>query len=97
MAKIQYSAKYDFLSLFLYAASQADLVPHIPGQPCSGCGFNRPSSDSRYCYGHKHLAEDIGVTDRTVTRWVKQGCISELAADRAATRLGVHPSFIWGR
>lgn len=34
-------------------------------------------------------------TRAMMTRWARDG-VPERAAERAATRLGVHPSFVWG-
>lgn len=40
------------------------------------------------------LAEAVGVTPRTVHRWLAKG-MTEEAADRAAVRLGRHPVEVW--
>lgn len=40
------------------------------------------------------LAELLGITARSVHRWSRAG-MRETWADRAACRLGVHPSLIW--
>lgn len=40
------------------------------------------------------LARTLNVTSRTVHRWKHNG-LTWLQADRAATRLGHHPSFLW--
>jgi hypothetical protein len=44
----------------------------------------------------RQVAEAIGVARRTVELWSSGGGIPEQAADKAAIRLGVHPSAIWG-
>ena len=40
------------------------------------------------------LAEQTGINPRTIHRAVDAG-FTDRAADRAATRLGLHPSLIW--
>lgn len=49
-----------------------------------------PPMDGRACA----LAELLGITARSVHRWSRAG-LREQWADRAACRLGVHPSLIW--
>ena len=44
----------------------------------------------------RQVADAIGVTRRTVELWNSDGGVPEQAADKAAIRLGVHPSAIWG-
>lgn len=41
------------------------------------------------------LARLAGVTSRTVQRWVQDGGVPELHADRIAIAAGLHPAFIW--
>jgi len=41
-----------------------------------------------------HLAELLGVSDRTVVRWLVVGLL-DTQADRMAVRLGYHPSMLW--
>lgn len=41
------------------------------------------------------LAEQIGVTARTVVRWRTEGGVPERAADAAAVALGLVPSLVW--
>jgi hypothetical protein len=40
------------------------------------------------------VAELFGVSTRTLLRWKKNGLLFP-AADRAAVRLGLHPSLVW--
>ena len=40
------------------------------------------------------MSETLGVSRRNLIRWAFEG-IPELAADRAATTLGMHPSHLW--
>ncbi len=40
------------------------------------------------------LAEQVGVSPRTIWRWQKRG-LTDFQADRAAVRLGLHPSLLW--
>lgn len=46
--------------------------------------------------GHAELAQLIGVSRRTVTRWAAEG-VPIVSADRAAMALGLHPTEVWGR
>ena len=43
------------------------------------------------------FAAEIGTTGRAVTRWrSKGGMVPWIAADEAATALGLHPANVWG-
>jgi hypothetical protein len=41
------------------------------------------------------LAEHVGVTPRTVYRWIEWGGVPEEDADRIAVRCGSHPGAVW--
>lgn len=41
------------------------------------------------------IADLIGVAPASIHRWRKEGGIPLFSADRAACRLGIHPSLIW--
>lgn len=42
------------------------------------------------------LARRIGVSRRTVVRWVARGWVSDVIADTAAVACGYHPLDLWG-
>ncbi len=42
------------------------------------------------------FADMIGMTDRSVTRWMQDGRIPWSSADEAAVALGLHPALVWG-
>jgi FixJ family two-component response regulator len=42
----------------------------------------------------RELAEQFGVTSRTIFRWRANG-IPDLQADRAAIAIGEHPAILW--
>lgn len=42
----------------------------------------------------KELASAVGVTDRTLQRWDRDG-LDEWQADRAAIAVGLHPALVW--
>jgi plasmid maintenance system antidote protein VapI len=42
------------------------------------------------------LGEMVGVPERSVANWIKNGGVPDITADTVAIRLGVHPSAIWG-
>jgi len=42
------------------------------------------------------FAQAVGVHQRTVCRWIKNGRIPERQSDRVAINLGWHPAAIWG-
>lgn len=42
------------------------------------------------------FADMIGMTDRSVTRWMRDGRIPWSSADEAAVALGLHPALVWG-
>ncbi len=44
---------------------------------------------------YSELARRIAVREDTVWKWVSRGRIPELAADRLAVALGLHPFDIW--
>lgn len=41
------------------------------------------------------VAATLGVSNRTVSRWIEAGYVSDETADVMATRLGLHPANIW--
>lgn len=43
------------------------------------------------------VASRVGVAKKTVYRWREEGGVPLNAADRAAVRLGFHPSDVWGQ
>ena len=43
------------------------------------------------------LAQHIGVTARTVNRWIEAGGVPEDESDRVAVRCGTHPITLWGQ
>lgn len=48
-------------------------------------------------HGTLHIAERVGVSRRTVERWVHNG-VDEFTADKIAVKVeGENPGFIWGR
>jgi transcriptional regulator with XRE-family HTH domain len=40
-------------------------------------------------------AEALGVSDRTVQRWLHGGRLTARTADRVAAALGLHPALLW--
>lgn len=55
---------------------------------------NEGKTDRRHLASNRWIAELIEVSPFTVIRWRKEG-VPMWAADRAACRLGHHPSYIW--
>jgi hypothetical protein len=42
------------------------------------------------------LGVKLGIPERTVAGWAKEGGVPDMSADNMAIKLGVHPSAIWG-
>lgn len=68
---------------------------------CSHLGRARPiAAPSESCDPRlasvADMADLVGVTRRSWTRWRQAGTIPLDSADRAAVALGRHPSEIWG-
>jgi len=42
------------------------------------------------------LGVKLGIPERTVAGWIKEGGVPDMSADNMAIKLGVHPSAIWG-
>lgn len=49
-----------------------------------------------YPYPQEALAETVGVSRRTICRWVAAGRLRRCWADPVADGLGVHPYELWG-
>ena len=42
------------------------------------------------------FADMLGMSERSVGRWVSEGRLPWVSADEAAVALGLHPSLVWG-
>lgn len=42
------------------------------------------------------FADMLGMSERSVGRWVSEGRLPWVSADEAACALGLHPSLVWG-
>jgi len=66
---------------------------------CAQTDKRRPSGASRHRKEHEltitDIAMSVGVTRRTIHRYLKAGMIPELTADRVAVAIGEHPLALW--
>lgn len=60
-----------------------------------GAWLRSDPSPYRVPFGPHHLADALGVSVRSVHRWVAVGTLTWGAADRAAVTLGLHPALLW--
>lgn len=51
-------------------------------------------SDARG-WSHAYLADRVGISTRTILRWIKAGHVPAYQCDVVATRLKMHVSAIW--
>lgn len=74
---------------------EMDLPPH-DGEHC-GCRRGPKAGDVvDQCWSLKSFAHAVGQkSDKTIHRWREEGGLTHRAADKAATKLGLHPSMIW--
>lgn len=47
-----------------------------------------------HTHSHAELAALVGVSEKAVARWARDG-VPERSADQAAVNLGLHPAIIW--
>lgn len=75
--------------------------PRCTGGSCPCCAtgqeghvgtFRRPG----YCLTAAEIGAELGITARQVHRFKHEG-LTVRQADRFATRLNVHPSYVWGQ
>jgi len=67
--------------------------PSFPAQPIVNL-YRCSRHNGRDRGMRQKLAADLGVSHRTLVRWIEDG-IPMFAADRAAVSLGFHPSNVW--
>jgi DNA-binding transcriptional regulator YiaG len=71
------------------------VYPTVPLEPLLervAIHFGRPADQiSQYDF-----ARAVGVHQRTICRWIKNGRVPENQLDRVAINLGWHPAAIWG-
>jgi len=71
----------------------AQLATGLPSPPTNRAF---PGNQARLYWSNIAFAEYVGTTPRQIHRWRIQG-LNWIAADRAATAVGKHPSELWGR
>lgn len=65
----------------------------LPAHDVHGCQC--AARGPGFCFSAATVADELGVTTRTVQRWQNVG-LSDTAADRAAVTLGLTPHLVWG-
>jgi len=75
-----------------------DAAAYVASKPlhATSCRYCRGDSDSTGgCVKAEELAQLLGVSRKTITRWSRIG-IPLQSADQLATRLGYNPIAVWG-
>lgn len=83
------AVRYDPMPAFRYAHARDGRPLHESGnRNCPLCKVNG-------CYSYNEFSRYVGFNGTAMAQWLKRGGMNEQTADRVASELGLHPSYLW--